>query len=64
VVADAPEGHGQTDGGVTMSAQRRFDGSFAFNHVADGAYYVIASSPGYVSPYTALSLAEVRSPNP
>jgi len=62
LVADAPEGHGQTDGGVTMSAQTRFDGSFAFNHVADGAYYVIASSPGYVSPYTALSLAEARSP--
>ena len=45
-----------------MSSQTRFDGSFAFNHVADGAYYVIASSPGYVSPYTALSLAEARSP--
>lgn len=62
LVADAPESHGQTDGGVTMSAQTRFDGSFAFNHVADGAYYVIASSPGYLSPYTALSVAEARSP--
>ncbi len=62
LVADAPASHGQADGGVTMSAQTRFDGSFAFNHVADGAYYVIASSPGYLSPYTALSLAEARSP--
>jgi hypothetical protein len=62
LTADVPQGHGQADGGVTMSAQTRFDGSFAFNHVADGAYYVIASSPGYVSPYTALSLAEARSP--
>ncbi len=62
LLADAPESHGQADGGVTMSLQTRFDGSFAFNHVADGTYYVIASSPGYVSPYTALSLAEARSP--
>jgi hypothetical protein len=62
LVADAPDSHGQTDAGVTMSLQTRFDGSFAFNHVVDGAYYVIASSPGYVSPYTALSLAEARSP--
>jgi hypothetical protein len=30
--------------------------------VADGTYYVIASSPGYVSPYAALSIAEARSP--
>ena len=62
LVADAPESPGQTDGGVTMSVQTRFDGSFAFNHVSEGAYYVIASSPGYVSPYAALSLAEARSP--
>jgi hypothetical protein len=62
LVADAPEGNGQADGGVTMSSQTRFDGSFAFNHVADGTYYVIASAPGYVSPYAALSIAEARSP--
>jgi hypothetical protein len=62
LVADAPEGNGQADGGVTMSSQTRFDGSFAFNHVADGTYYVIASSPGYVSSYAALSIAEARSP--
>ncbi len=62
LLEDAPEGRGQANGGVSMSAQTRFDGSFAFNHVAEGTYYVIASSPGYVSPYTALYLAEARSP--
>jgi hypothetical protein len=61
---DAPAEHNGavSSGGVSMSVQSGFDGSFAFAHVPPGTYYVIASCPGYVSPYTALSLAEARSP--
>jgi hypothetical protein len=64
LLADALEdrGHGQADGGVTIGIETSFDGSFSFSHVAPGTYYVIASYPGYVSPYVALSLAEARSP--
>jgi hypothetical protein len=61
--ADAPNDHGrgQADSGVTISVETNFDGSFFFSHIAAGTYYVIALSPGYVSPYLALSLAEARS---
>jgi hypothetical protein len=64
LMAAAPSdyGHGHADSGVTISTETRFDGSFSFSHVAAGTYYVIASYPGYVSPYVALSLAEARSP--
>jgi hypothetical protein len=48
---------GQNDSGVTIEIETSFDGSFSFSHVANGAYYVIASYPGYLSP-----LAEARSP--
>jgi hypothetical protein len=63
LLEDTPndQGHGQGNGAVTMSVQTRFDGSFFFSHVPAGTYYVIASCPGYVSPYAALSLAEARS---
>jgi hypothetical protein len=54
-------GRGQADGGVTIAVETRFDGSFFFSHMAAGTYFVIASYPGYVSPYVALSLAEARS---
>src|SRR5690348_1188356 len=48
-------------GGVIVEVQTHFDGSFSFGHVPDGDYYVIASSPGYVSPYLALALAKGQS---
>jgi hypothetical protein len=60
LIADAPPGRNQGDDAVTISTQTGFDGSFSFSHVADGTYYVIASSPGYVSPLAALSMAEDR----
>lgn len=60
---DAPDvrGDGRADGAVTIGVQTHFDGSFSFTHVPGGDYYVIASSPGYISPYLALSLAEGHS---
>jgi hypothetical protein len=63
LIEDSPNDHtrAQGNGAATMSLQTRFDGSFSFSHVPLGTYYVIASCPGYVSPYTALSLAEARS---
>lgn len=45
----------------TLSVQTRFDGSFAFAHVAPGSYYVIATAAGYISPYVQIQLAENRS---
>jgi hypothetical protein len=63
LLADAPPDHGQgqADGEVSIAMETNFDGSFSFSHVAAGSYYVIASYPGYISPYLALSLAEGRS---
>jgi len=61
MLEDGPNDHSQVDGGVTIGVETRFDGSFSFSHVAAGTYYVIASHPGYVSPYVALSVAEARS---
>ena len=37
------------------SVQTVLDGSFSFQHVAPGTYYVIASAPGYLSPLTFFS---------
>jgi len=54
---------GQTGGAVTVGVQTHFDGTFFFIHVPPGDYYVIASCPGYVSPYLALSLSEGHSPD-
>lgn len=51
----------QPGGAVTIGVQTHFDGSFLFIHVPPGDYYVIASCPGYVSPYLALALAEGHS---
>jgi hypothetical protein len=52
---------GQKGGAVTIGVHTHFDGSFSFIRVPAGDYYVIASCPGYVSPYLALSLAEGHS---
>ncbi len=62
--SDAPEDRNsrQSSGAGTTGVDTSFDGSFSFSHVAYGTYYVIASYPGYVSPYVAISLAEARSP--
>ena len=48
---------GQKGGAVTIGVHTHFDGSFSFIRVPAGDYYVIASCPGYVSPYLTLSLA-------
>jgi hypothetical protein len=63
LLADVPPDHGQrqADGEVSIGMETNFDGSFSFSRVAAGCYYVIASYPGYISPYLALSLAEGRS---
>lgn len=50
------------DRGTTIIVEAAFDGSYSFTHVPNGSYFVLASSPGYISPYLALSLAESRSP--
>ncbi len=52
---------GQTRDDVTIAKETSFDGSFSFDHVPYGAYYVMASQPGYISPYVTLALAEGRS---
>jgi hypothetical protein len=52
---------GHDSGPVTLVVETRFDGSFAFTHVPTGSYYVVATCPGYISSYLALSLAEARS---
>jgi len=60
---DMPTVHdpGQAGGAVTIGVQTHFDGSFSFTQVPPGVYYVIASCPGYISPYVALSLVEGHS---
>lgn len=45
-------------GGVSSRAeavQTLLDGSFGFAHVAPGTYYVLASTPGYISPLAWIS---------
>jgi hypothetical protein len=60
---DTPDrGRRQDNGDVKIGVQTIFDGSFSFTNVAAGVYYVIASYPGYVSPYVMLALADARSP--
>jgi hypothetical protein len=63
LMEDSPPDHGvgQRNGSVTIGVQARFDGTFSFTRVPAGTYYLIASYPGYISPYAALSLAEARS---
>jgi hypothetical protein len=50
-------------GPVTASVETHFDGSYSFTHVAPGSYYVIATCPGYVSPFFQVLRAEDRSPS-
>lgn len=50
-------------GPITASMEIQFDGSYMFTHVAPGSYYVIATCPGYISPFIQLQLAEDRSPH-
>jgi hypothetical protein len=50
-------------GPITASVETRFDGSYSFTHVAPGSYYVVASCPGYVSPFLQVLLAQDRSPS-
>ena len=58
-----PDRVAQPDRGpVTASVETQFDGSYMFTHVAPGSYYVIATCPGYISPFIQLLLAESRSP--
>jgi hypothetical protein len=58
--ADAPPDP-RSDRTVTAKVDALFDGSYTFTHVAPGSYYVVATSPGYVSPFFTLSRAEARS---
>lgn len=65
--ADTPPRHGGTfsssDGEIeSIAVQTRLDGSFSFNELKPGAYYVIGAYPGYISPYLSLALAKGRSP--
>ncbi len=56
---DAPQtfDNNSNPGPITAGVDTQFDGSYVFTHVAPGAYYVIATHPGYISPLTALSIA-------
>lgn len=56
-----PDQGSHEDTGLSMSIETAFDGSFSFSHVPYGSYYVVALEPGYVSPYTRLSLARGES---
>jgi hypothetical protein len=66
--ADTPPRHGgifssnSDDEIESIAVQTRLDGSFSFNDVKPGAYYVIGAYPGYISPYLSLALAKGRSP--
>lgn len=64
LLADVPpnRGNSKDNGSVTMEIETLFDGSYSFTHVPSGSYYVLASCPGYISPYRMISLAEARSP--
>ncbi|WP_162601092.1 carboxypeptidase-like regulatory domain-containing protein [Occallatibacter savannae] len=48
-------------GPITLGVEAEFDGSYRFTHVPAGSYFVVATCPGYISPYISLSIAESRS---
>ncbi len=53
----APKRNGnEQNGRVTASVETQFDGGYSFTHVPSGSYYVMATCPGYISPFVALSL--------
>lgn len=65
--ADTPPRRGGTlnssDGEIeSIGVQTRLDGSFSFDDVKPGTYYVIGEYSGYISPYLSLGLAQGRSP--
>lgn len=65
--ADTPPRHGvvssSSDGEIeSIGVQTRLDGSFSFEDIKPGNYYVIGLYPGYISPYLSIALAEGRSP--
>ena len=49
---------GGENNGLSMSIETSFDGSYSLPRVPFGSYFVTAVHPGYVSPYTKLSMAE------
>jgi hypothetical protein len=59
LIDDVPNILGQQTAGnsAIVEVKTRFDGSFSFGHVPAGDYYVMAFSPGYISPYLALAVA-------
>lgn len=61
--ADEPPDRGgdHGNGPATLVVETQFDGSFRFTHVPAGSYFLVATCPGYISPYAALSNAEGRS---
>lgn len=65
--ADTPPRRGGAsssgDGEIeSIGVQTRLDGSFSFDDIKPGNYYVIGLYPGYVSPYLSLALAKGRAP--
>lgn len=65
--ADTPPRRGGAsssgDGEVeSIGVQTRLDGSFSFDDIKPGNYYVIGIYPGYISPYLSIALAKGRSP--
>jgi len=64
--ADTPPRRGGTSSGdgeiESIGVQSRLDGSFSFDGIKPGTYYVIGEYSGYISPYLSLGLAEGRSP--
>jgi hypothetical protein len=65
--ADTPPRRGgsssSNDGEVeSIGVQTRLDGSFSFDDIKPGNYYVIGEYSGYISPYLSIGLAKGRSP--
>ena len=58
--APPPDWRSKNTGPVTEKVEAQFDGTYAFTDVAPGSYYIVATSPGYVSSFVALSMAEAR----
>jgi hypothetical protein len=44
--------------------QTALDGSFTLTHIRPGTYYVVVKKPGYLSPFTQFSNAELVHPTP
>jgi hypothetical protein len=57
----SPDSRSKDQGPVTEKVETQFDGAYTVTHVAPGSYYIVATSPGCVSPFVTLRLAEARS---